>query len=115
MPPSPTLPRPSNQPRDVIVAKASDAIDQNGGSTLARVFYKYDCAGCKRRVTVATPNVLPARAKCGACAAWTDVNAGGFLIHMRRSVGVAWDTPALYFRKLYEHVPEAAVASEWEA
>jgi hypothetical protein len=109
-----TLPRPSNKPRAVIERLATDAVAQNGGPLLALWYFKYDCSGCDRRVTISKAGVIPRRARCLTCGAWTDVTAGGFMLHTRASIDVGWGTAPLYLTKDYEHVPAAAVSTEFE-
>ena len=108
------LTRPSNHPRNVITRRAHDAIRDNGGSTRARVFYKYDCSGCGRRVRVVEPDVLPSRAQCDACHAWTSITVAGFALQVRADEAVSWGSDGLFVRKPYAHLPAQSTASEFE-
>jgi hypothetical protein len=81
-------------PRDVITAKASDAIHRHGGPNLVRVFYKWNCDNCGERNVVEQPNDLPEFAACGDCGARQRIARAGFALHIRRSTSVAWDDSA---------------------
>lgn len=106
--------RPSNKPRAEIMRLAAEAIEGNGGPDFARVYYKYDCSGCDRRVLVADPNVLPTRAKCDACDAWTAIEGAGFAVQMRRAAIVPWTAVGAYWRKDYQRMPDESIATEYE-
>jgi predicted nucleic acid-binding Zn ribbon protein len=105
--------RPSSLPRAEIVRSARTAIASNGGPTHARVFYKYDCAGCDRRVQVVEAGVLPTRARCDTCGAWTTITAAGYALHFKPPGG-NWDADPLVVRKAYVTMPDAATSSEFE-
>jgi len=109
------LPRPSSKPREEILALARVAVRDHGGPDLARVFFKYDCAGCDRRVTIAEPDTLPRRARCLACGAWTEIAGAGYMLQFRYGGATPWAYGAAYFRKQYLLMPEATVSTEWEA
>lgn len=107
--------RPSNKPRAELEALAAHAIRVHGGPTVARVFFKFDCSGCRARVTVSEPGVLPRRAKCEACGVWTAVERGGFLLQRRPSARDSWLGPStVHVQRDYRHVPAASVAIEFE-
>jgi hypothetical protein len=113
------LPRPTNRGRGEIQRLARAAIDLHGGPDLVRVFYKYDCAGCARRVRIAIPNALPRRARCGGCGTWTTIEGAGYLLQQRASTAVGWrmEGPGvLTARKQYDYVPEQAetIATEFD-
>lgn len=112
-----TLPRPSSRPRAEILTRADAAVREHGGPDHARVFFKYDCAGCDRRVTVVEPNVLPTRARCDACDTWTRITAGGFSLQVRYDAGGPWSgdgVRSITVSKRYSVLPGVAYASDFE-
>lgn len=99
------LKRPSNKPRAEIECLAHAAIDQNGGPTLARVWFKFDCGACGSREVVSEPNVLPESAQCAVCGEVTKILGAGYALEVRRGHDVDWDKPnhsRLVIRKPYE-------------
>ena len=68
------LRRPSDKAREEIEPLAAEALARHDGPDLARVFDKYGCAVCDRRVLVVEPNLLPQRARRDACKAWTTIS-----------------------------------------
>lgn len=111
-----TLQRPSSKPRAEIERLAAEAIARHGGPALARVYFKYDCAGCDERVTVAEPGVLPHRARCLGCGKWTEIAGGGYMLQARAHEGILWASPnGLYFSPTYaKRFPRATVSVEFE-
>jgi hypothetical protein len=98
------LKRPSNKPRAEIVRLARVAVESNGGPSLARAWFKYDCANCGSRETAPEPNVLPDVATCSVCGHATTILAGGYALEVRRSRFVDWNKPTdtLVIRRKYE-------------
>lgn len=105
--------RPSNKSRAELTQLAAAAVTRHGGPHVARVFFKYDCPGCAKRVTIPEPGVLAARAQC-ACGTWAAITEGGMLVETRLSTDVGWDEPKLWMRKRYVIVPEQVMALAWE-
>jgi len=98
------LKKPSNKPRAEIERLARQAIQLNGGPTLARVFYKFTCDSCGSREVAPEPNVLPDEGVCVVCGSTTKILGAGFMLQRRRDHTVDWDNPTdtLYIRKRYE-------------
>jgi hypothetical protein len=110
-------PRPTSLPRAEILRRARVAIADQGGPDLARVHFKYDCDGCRRRVKIVEPNTLATRARCDACGTWTTVTAAGFDLVWRGSVDTPWAPEPgrlLTIRRTYMNDPQRATATEIE-
>ena len=86
------LKRPSNKPRADIVGLAAAAVAAHGGSTLARAWFKFDCAACGSREVAPEPNVLPDRTRCTVCGQETVIVGGGFALQLRRDATIDWDS-----------------------
>ena len=96
------LRKPSNRSREEIQRLAADAIRDNGGPSLARVFYKFDCGACGSREVCPEPNVLPLEGRCTVCGSVTNITGAGFALNVRRSETVDWGGVTLVLRKPYE-------------
>ena len=98
------LKRPSNKPRTEIVRLARQAVETNGGASLARAWFKFDCGSCGSREMAPEPNVLPETAPCSVCGAVTPILGGGYALEIRRSRFVDWNQPraVVVIRKPYE-------------
>lgn len=69
-------------PRDEIQRMAEAAIRQHGGSTTARVFFKFTCGRCGARCTFNEPNRLYTEGECHACGFMTSIERAGFALHV---------------------------------
>ena len=72
--------KPTNYPRAEIMRMAESAIQQYGGPSKARVYFKFTCAHCGERCTFSEPNKLYEEGECGSCGKTTTVNDAGFML-----------------------------------
>ena len=69
-------------PRDEIMKRADQAIQNNGGPEHARVFFKFTCPACGERVTFNEPNRLYEEGECCVCGHSAPVEQAGFVLHV---------------------------------
>ena len=102
------LKKPSNKPRADIEAIARAQVAANGGPTLARAWFKYDCAECGSREFAPEPDVLPETATCEVCGASTRILGAGMSLQIRRDTSVDWNNPQPGHRTLVMRKPYAS-------
>lgn len=77
--------KPPDRERSVLLRMAKEAVrDKAANGGVARIWYSYKCEGCRKRQTIATPDVLPPKAKCG-CGHVTTIKKGSFFVRMMKN------------------------------
>ena len=75
--------RKDDMPRDELMAHAQAVIDAYKNEGLrAVVHFKYTCAHCGERCTLADENTLHERGECAQCGKETEIKEGGYLLQV---------------------------------
>lgn len=71
--------KPKDLPREELMRLADQTLRTYPGS---QVHFKFTCAHCGRRCTLAEPNRLYERGECDGCGKETEIKAGGFSLDL---------------------------------
>lgn len=75
---------PTNKPRKELLRLARAAIKQFEAEGVAvEVHFKFTCEKCGTRCSLTEPNTLYESGDCHACGHRTQINQGGFALHIK--------------------------------
>lgn len=72
-------PRPGDLPRDELVKRAQQAIQES--PVPVQVYFKFTCPHCGERCTLQEPNKLYENGECFVCGKESPITVGGFSLH----------------------------------
>ena len=72
--------KPTDYPREEILKKAIQALEQFPG---AKVYFKFTCSHCGERCTFQEPNMLYESGECCKCGKDSPVTMAGFSLEMK--------------------------------